>query len=195
MSLATAARRLQAGALAVRNSGFVALVAAVLALAGSATCRADGQSDWRFPTVDDPGAVDGQSYSYYYVPHLSELNQLVGYLFRSGLVRMDAADRDAGVTRYAAYSCEGTLYAGGGPGPGTVEDVDWSQVTGLHTGPVSDPASLVVERGPSRDGAVKPLVLYVPDSRIRYHLHQALAVLVSECRPKPGRAGRSTPGH
>jgi hypothetical protein len=166
----------------------------VLALAGAGACRADDGPEYRFPTTGDTSTVDGQSYSYYYVPHLSELNQLVGYLFRSGLVRKDVPDRDAAITRYAAYSCEGTLYVGGGAGPGAAEDVNWSQVTALRSGPVSQPPSLVIERGPSAAGARKPLVLYVPDPTVRYRLHQALAVLVSECRPRGDRAGPAPHG-
>jgi hypothetical protein len=165
-----------------------------LLLAVAATpCRADDADGFRFPQVHDTSAIDGQSYSYYYVPHLSELNQLVGYLFRSGLVRKDAPEPAAAITRYAAYSCEGTLYVGGTAAPGATEDVDWSAVRALHAGPVTGPPSLVVERGAPTAGAPRPLVLYVPDSTIRYQLHQALAVLVSECRPRE-RRDRAPPG-
>jgi hypothetical protein len=162
-----------------------AMLTLTLALASAAPSRAD-ETEWRFPTVDDTTTLDGQSYSYYYVPHLSELNQLVGYLFRSGLIRKDAPDREAAITRYAAYSCEGTLYVGGSTGQPGAEDIDWSRVTALHSGPPAGPPSLVVERGSLAAGG-KPLVLYVPDLAIRYQLHQALAVLVSECRPRSDR--------
>jgi hypothetical protein len=187
--VAAAARRIPDGGGVRRSAGLIGPLVLVLALAGAGACRADDEPQWHFPTVDDTTAVDGQNYSYYYVPHLSELNQLVGYLFRSGLVRKDVPDREAAITRYSAYSCEGTLYVGAGAGPGAAEDINWSQVTALHSGPPSQPPSLIVERAPPADGASKPLVLYVPDPTIRYQLHQALAVLMSECRPRTDRGG------
>src|SRR5271165_5085916 len=68
-----------------------------------------------FPRMQETAPQDGLDYSYYYVPHLAELNQLVGYLFRTGLVRKDTPDAAATIKRYAAYSCEGTMYLGAGP--------------------------------------------------------------------------------
>jgi len=159
----------------------------LLALGTGAPGRADDDADFGFPQLQDTTPRDGQDYSYYYVPHLSELNQLVGYLFRSGLVRKDAPEPIAAITRYAAYSCEGTMYVGGDAEPRASEDVDWSAVTGLRAGPSTGPPSLVIERTPATSRAGKPLVLYVPDATIRYQLHQALAVLVSECRPRAAR--------
>ena len=159
-----------------------------LALGSAAPSLADDDANFAFPRLQDTTEPDSQGYSYYYVPHLSELNQLVGYLFRSGVIRKDAPDREAAITRYAAYSCAGTLYVGG-DGPGAAEDVNWSQVTALRSGPPSQPPSLIVERARRADGTSKPLVLYVPDPTIRYQLHQALAVLMSECRPKTERGG------
>jgi len=129
-------------------------------------------------------AGEQQDYSYYYVPRLSELNRLVGHIFRSGLVSTDAADPATAITRYAAYSCEGTLYAGRDAHARAVEDIDWSAVTALHTGPVAGPPSLIIERVRPARGSVTPLVLYFSDATTRYQLHQALAVLVSECRPR-----------
>ena len=158
-----------------------------LALGSAAPSLADDNANFAFPRLQDTTESDNQGYSYYYVPHLSELNQLVGYLFRSGLVRKDAPDPTAAITRYAAYSCEGTLYVGAGSERGSSEDVDWTRVSALHAGPAAGPPSLVIEREPPAPGAGKPLVLYVPDATIRYQLHQALAVLVSECRPRSAR--------
>jgi hypothetical protein len=160
-------------------------LAAVLAV--GSPCRADDDGRFSFPRLQDTKQLDGQDYSYYYVPHLAELNQLVGYLFRTGLVRKDAPEAAATIKRYAAYSCEGTMYVGAGAEPRASEDIDWSTVTTLHAGPAAAPPSLVIERAPPLSGAAKPLVLYVPDATIRYQLHQALAVLVSECRPRNAR--------
>ncbi len=190
-----AAQGIHGGVDTRRRAGLAECLAVLLTFAVAVPCEADVPPVSRVPAAGDTTTRDAQSYSYYYVPHLSELNQLVGYLFRSGLVRKDAPGRDSAITRYAAYSCEGTLYVGGGPGQGAAEDVNWSLVTGLHTGPVAGPPSLVIERRPSADAAGRPLVLYVPDSSVRYQLHQALAVLVSECRARPERGGTSLRGH
>jgi hypothetical protein len=159
----------------------------LLALASVAPCRADDQVNYRFSSLQDTTELDGQTYSYYYVPRLSELNQLVGYLFRTGLVRKDAPEPAAAITRYAAYSCEGTFYVGADRERGASEDINWSQVSALRAGPAGGPPSLIIERGTPTVTAGKPLVLYVPDATVRYHLHQALAVLVSECRPRSAR--------
>lgn len=162
---------------------------AAFALGASAPTGAGEAVLLSTPRVQDGSELDGQTYSYYYVPRLSELNHLVGYLFRTGLVRKDAPEPAAAIRRYAAYSCEGTLFVGADSEHGSTEDVNWATVTALHAGPAAGPPSLVVEREPPASNAAKPLVLYVPDQTIRYQLHQALAVLVAECRPRPGRDG------
>jgi hypothetical protein len=185
--LATAVRQLSRGRRHGSGAGIAGLCTVLLALASAAPCRADDEVNYRLPSLQDTTDLDGQTYSYYYVPRLSELNQLVGYLFRTGLVRKDAPEPAAAITRYAAYSCEGTLYVGGDRESGASEDINWSQVSALRTGPAGGSPSLIIERGPPTVSAGKLLVLYVPDATIRYQLHQALAVLVSECRPRSAR--------
>ena len=164
-----------------------AACAIVVALAPGAPSRADDDTRFSLPGPHDTTQPDDESYSYYYVPRLSELNQLVGYLFRTGLIRKDVPAATAAISRYAAYSCEGTLYVGGEREPRAGADIDWSTVSGLRGGPVDEPPSLVIERAPPAPGGALPLVLYVADATIRYQLHQALAVLVSECRPRDAR--------
>lgn len=159
-----------------------AIVAATCALAAPTPGHAENGAGAMLARPPDTSA-DDQPYSYYYVPHLSELNQLVGYIFRSGLVRMDAPTTV--IRRYAAYSCEGTLFIGDDAEHATTADVDWSAVTGLRAGPADGLPSLVIERDRP---AVKDLVLYFPDATIRYQMHQALAVLVTECRPNRSRS-------
>lgn len=85
------------------------------------------------------------------------------------------------------------MYVGPDSERRATEDIDWSSVTALHAGPPAGPPSVVIERAPPAPGAGRPLVLYVPDSTIRYQLHQALAVLVSECRPRNAR--EAVPSH
>lgn len=180
-------RRRAFGAPPASWRSIIAAGALALAAFSALPSRADDDARFAFPRLQDTTQLDGQNYSYYYVPRLAELNQLVGYLFRTGLVRRNAPDAGAAITRYAAYSCEGTMYVGANAERREAEDIDWSTVTTLHAGPPAGPPSVVIERAAMVSGAVKPLVLYVPDATIRYQLHQALAVLVSECRPRSAR--------
>ena len=139
-------------------------------------CHAGGASIVAVPQLGERTDTDDQNYSYYYVPHLSELNRLVGYILRSGLVRLTAPAPEAAITRYAAYSCDGTLYAGAVPARGVSLDIDWSTVTALRSGPAVGPPSLVIERESTASSLAQPLVLYFADATTRYQLHQALAV-------------------
>jgi hypothetical protein len=179
----------------ISRQRLVALGALVLAIAPRAPSVADAGAGLADPRPAAGSAADAQDYSYYYVPRLSELNRLVGYIFRSGLVRMDAPEPTAAITRYAAYSCEGTLYAGGDPGRAASRDIDWSTVTELHAGPVTGPPSLVIERARPVTSPARPLVLYFSDATTRYQLHQALAVLMTECRPGNRRSAARPEPH
>jgi hypothetical protein len=163
------------------------LCALLMALAPMAVCSAGGASDPASPRLRDRSAPDGQDYSYYYVPRLSDLNHFIGTLFRSGHVRLDAPAPTFTITRYAAYSCEGTLFIGGDADRGASENIDWSTVTELRSGQAAGSPSLVIDREPQARSTTKPLVLYFSDAATGYYLHQALAVLVTECRPKQAR--------
>jgi hypothetical protein len=154
----------------------------ILAVAPFATAIADGTTDLAFPHLSDRQAAEDPGYSYYYVPRLSELNQLVGALFRSGRVHLADPGPAATITRYVAYSCEGTFQLSADADGKNTYNIDWARVTDLRSGPVTAAPSLVIETRPATAPADSPVVLYVADAAIRYELHQALAVLVTECR-------------
>ena len=157
---------------------------AALWLLGSmmpARCVATDDTRLDFPQLDAPPSERGPAYSYYYVPRLSEINQRLGGLFQSGRVRLDPKPGAGIVERYAAYSCQGSLHSAGAAAP--VVDVDWATVRTLRRGPGGHGPAIVIERPAPAGGA--PLVLYVSDAATRDLLQEALAVLVTSCRPRP----------
>ena len=164
----------------------LALAAAMIFLGvspGAWAARRDAEAV--MPRNTQPSTADDQPYSYYYVPRLGGLNQVVGALLRNVGLRTEAAASPVTIARYAAYTCAGTFYVGGpGASPAAIE-VDWTTVRGLRAGTDAGGPTLVVELGPGRDGAVSQLVLSVAEPGRRYRLQQMLAILYSECH---GRA-------
>ncbi len=162
----------------------------LLALAPFAPAAADPESDLAFPRLrSDAAGADGQDYSYYFVPRLNDLNHFVGTLFGNGHVRVDEQDGPA-VARYAAYSCQGTLFRAPAIDRSRAEDIDWSTVTELRSARSAGTSSLVISRDASTVAA-KPIVLYFNDQATGYYLHQALAVLVGECHRRTAHAPSS----
>jgi hypothetical protein len=162
----------------------VRVVSAALWLLGStmpARCLATDDPRFDFPQLDAPQEERGPAYSYYYVPRLAEINQRLGGLFQSGRVRLDPKPGAGIIERYAAYSCQGTLHPAGAAAP--VVDVDWTTVRTLRRGPGGHGPAIVIE-SPGLAGRT-PLVLYVSDAATRDLLQEALAVLVTSCRPRP----------
>jgi len=162
----------------VRLAAGVVLLAA---LAMPALCGAADEPRFDFPQLDAPPEERGPGYSYYYVPRLSEINQRLGGLFQSGRVRLGPDPGSEVVARYAAYSCQGTLHLAVTPTPAASVDVDWRVVRTLRRGPGEHGPSILVEH-PNSAGA-QSLVLYVSDVASRDLLQEALAILVTACRP------------
>jgi hypothetical protein len=176
------------------SAGLIAaLWACALATAPVARSDANDTEGLALPKLTAKPDVDDQGYSYYYVPSLSELNQIVGSIFRSGRVRVAAPGADTPVTRYVAYSCEGTLHLSGEDDHEGAYDVDWSAVANLRSESDATVPTLVVEKRPSPVATVRPLVLRFSDATARAQLHEALAVLVTECRKTLWGAPSSAP--
>ena len=106
----------------------------ILAVAPFASSIADGTADLAFPRLTDRQDTDDPGYSYYYVPRLSELNQLVGALFRSGRVHLADPGPAATITRYVAYSCQGTFQLSADADGDSTYNIDWARVTDLRFG-------------------------------------------------------------
>lgn len=164
----------------LRRARPIAAALWLLASTMPARCLATDDTRFDFPQLDAPPEARGPAYSYYYVPRLSEINQRLGGLFQSGRVRLDPKPGAGIIERYAAYSCQGTLHPAAAAAPAV--DVDWATVRSLRRGPAGHGPALTVERPPTATGS--PLVLYVSDAATRDLLQEALAVLVTSCRPR-----------
>ncbi|MBS0394811.1 MAG: hypothetical protein JSR54_09300 [Proteobacteria bacterium] len=141
------------------------------------------------PALRAPIEDTEQNYSYYYVPRLSELNQLVGSLMRGTRLRTVQEQPPGFVQRYAAYSCQGTFFIGEANRPAVARDIDWAAVRGLRIERGGAEPALVIETATPARPEPESLLLYAADATVRYELHQMLAVLVSECRAGQRRLG------
>lgn len=164
---------------AIRPASFTSAVLA-LAIVVATPSRAD-VSDLAFPRLQDPSSEDHQDYSYYYVPQLSELNQHVGTILRTGRVRLDSPSPAATISHYSAYSCSGTFHLTADTGQTATRDVDWADVTGLRSVRTGPQPSLVIETLRTGGPDHAPLVLYFSDRELRFQLHHAFAVLMTAC--------------
>ncbi len=175
--------RLQGG-LRCRVGGAVLTAACLAASVAGAEEPAAGLPVLRAPVEDTE-----QNYSYYYVPRLAELNQLVGSLMRGTRLRTDEEQPPGFVQRYAAYSCQGTFYLGEANRPPVAKDIDWAAVRDLRIERGGEEPALVIETATPARPEPESLLLYAADATVRYELHQMLAVLVSECRAGQRRLG------
>jgi hypothetical protein len=165
--------------------GIAAAVAtgAVLALGGG-PAAADPDATTPLPRHPQPSSADDQPYSYYYVPRLGGLNQVVGALLRNSRLQIALDAPPVAVARYAAFSCAGIFYLKDAAAGTAGIEVDWSMVRELRAGADGTAGGLVIERAEPAGGDSR-LLLYVDDPVRRYRLQQMLAILYSECR---GRA-------
>jgi hypothetical protein len=129
-------------------------------------------------------ANDDLSYSYYYVPRLSDLHHRLGELVREHRIASPANGHLVWYERLIAYGCDTVLRISGSS---DTVDIDWTEVTAVGVDPHARQPTVFIRGGTaghpssSRPGTQSTFMFVTVDLATRDALAYGLTALMNAC--------------